>query len=72
MTTTHPVLELELLNLATAATLARNGILRELPADELLDNPWHPAANLLRHLRALEDALRDYDDCEPRDQEMMP
>lgn len=62
MTTSHPVLELELLNLATAATLARNGILRTIPADDLRDNPWHPAASLLRHLRALEDALRDYDD----------
>lgn len=72
MTTSCAVLELELLNLATAATLARNGILRVIAADDLRQNPWHPAARLLRHLRALEDALRDYDQNEPHDAEFLP
>jgi hypothetical protein len=64
MTTNQPLLDLELLNLATAASLARNGILRSIPAHELRDNPFHHAARLLRHIRALEDALRDYDQCD--------
>lgn len=58
MTTTEGLLDLSLLNLATAASLARNAILSTLPAD---NDPWTPAAQLLRHLDALEHALRDYD-----------
>ena len=72
MTTTEPLLDLELLNLATAASLARNGILRVVPADALRDNPWHHAARLLRHIRALEDALRDYDQSNPQDEACLP
>ncbi len=58
MTTSQPLLDLSLLNLATAASLARNAILSAAPQD---DDPWTPAAQLLRHLDALERALRDYD-----------
>jgi len=72
MTTTEPLLDLELLNLATAASLARNGILRAVPADALRDNPWHQAARLLRHIRALEDALRDYDQGDPQHEVWLP
>lgn len=59
MTTTEGLLDLSLLNLATAASLARNAILTTLAAN---NDPWAPAAQLLRHLDALEHALRDYDE----------
>jgi hypothetical protein len=72
MTLAQPLLELELLNLATAASLARNGILRVVPADALRDNPWHHAARLLRHIRALEDALRDYDQGDSQQEAWLP
>ena len=72
MTTSHPAIELELLNLAAAASLARNGILRAVPADVLRNNPWNHPARLLRHIRALEDALRDYDQDGCQDMESLP
>ncbi len=58
MTTSESLLDLSLLNLATAASLARSAILSAVPAD---NDPWTPATRLLRHLDALEHALRDYD-----------
>jgi hypothetical protein len=61
MTTSHPTLELELLNLATAASLARTGLLRTMGTGMLRDNPFHAAARLLRYIDSLEDALRQYD-----------
>ena len=68
----EPLLDLELLNLATAASLARNGILRVIPARTLRDDPFHAAARLLRHISALEDALRDYDGASAQDDDLAP
>lgn len=69
MTTTEPLLELELLNLATAAALARTGLLRSLGSQPLREHPFHPGARLLRHIHALEDALRDFDQSAPMSEE---
>jgi hypothetical protein len=59
MSTDESVLDLVLLNLSVAASLARNRLLLSVPA--LDDNPYGSAASLIRHIQALEDALRHFD-----------
>jgi|APMed6443717190_1056831.scaffolds.fasta_scaffold411975_2 hypothetical protein len=61
MSTDESVLDLVLLNLSVAASLARNRLLLSVPARALDDNPYGSAASLIRHIQALEDALRHFD-----------
>jgi len=60
MTNDECVLDLVLLNLSVAASLARNNLLLSIPASTLDDHPYGCAASLVRHIQALEDALRHF------------